>query len=133
MALDLPASAFSAGSGLGGRELTAAEESAFQRRRRNTRLALAALVIAVPVVAVLVIGQVMKPSVDRRTRSFANGSPEVVAEYVDAKKNGAFTEYYGNGKKKADGHYRNDVEDGHWVRYFWNGAPESEGDLARGV
>ena len=116
MALDFPASSFSAGPGLGGRELTGAEERAFRRRRLQTRFALAALVVAVPVLAVLSISAFMKPSVVTRSRSYSNGNPEVVAEYVGAKRNGAFTAYCSNGKVKTEGFYKNDDEDGHWIR-----------------
>ena len=73
MALDVPTSSFSAGSGVGGRELTAAEERAFKRRRLQARVALVAVVLAVPALVVFVIGQVMKPSVVQRTRSYSNG------------------------------------------------------------
>src|SRR5438270_9694777 len=109
MALDFPASSSSAGSGLGGRALTASEERAFRRRRLQTRVALAALVLAVPALAVFSIAALMKPSAVTRTRSYANGTPEVVAEYVGGKKSGAFTQYYSNGKMKAAGFYADDV------------------------
>lgn len=110
----LPASSFSAGAPTPeGRELTAAEQGAFRRRRIQPIVGVAAVVIVIAVVfGGLGAGTNQSGQGSRPRRQI---------------------EYYKNGNKKTEGFYSKHFESGDWTRYFWDGPIESLGPRSFGV
>ncbi|MCC7109146.1 MAG: toxin-antitoxin system YwqK family antitoxin [Deltaproteobacteria bacterium] len=129
----IPASPFSAGTGLPGRELTPAEERAFARRRRAARIALVALMVAVPFAIGVIVVTATEPRVDLRVKRYNSGGIEQMAEWVGPVKHGAFTEFFTNGQKRAEGVYFENEKHGSVTTWFWNGALESRAGFDHGV
>lgn len=129
----LPASPFSAGSGLPGRELTPAEERAFARRRRAMIASLAALALAVPVAIGVIVVLATEPRVDRRIKRYNSGGIEQVADWVGPVRHGPFVEYFTNGVKRAEGAFANNQKHGLVTTWFWTGAVESRVEYREGI
>lgn len=118
----LPSSSIAGASGLvRGRELTAEEERAFQRKQRPARAGMVVVLFTVPILVGLLAWGATHPDVDLRVRTYPNGVKHMKAEYVGALRHGRFVEYHRNERKKAEGAYRDGLRTGTWRYYDENG------------
>jgi antitoxin component YwqK of YwqJK toxin-antitoxin module len=91
------------------------------------------------------------------TTYHSNGKIKEITEYIEGKKNGAWSYFYDTGKKereenyqadkkhgawkmwyntaqlKLEGNYANDQKTGKWTTFHWNGNKESEGEYKNGL
>ena len=101
---DFPATSFASASALtSGRELTYEEALDFSRRNKRARIALLTLCIAAPALIVMIAWGGTRERVVERTRYALDGSKEVFAQYMGAKKHGTYVEYHRNGRERIVG------------------------------
>ncbi|MCC7071414.1 MAG: toxin-antitoxin system YwqK family antitoxin [Deltaproteobacteria bacterium] len=129
----IPASPFSAGSGLPGRELTPAEQRMFALRHRLAQVALAAVALAVPVLIGVIVVAANEPRTQVRTKYFNSGGIEEAVSWSGAVRHGPYTQYFTNGQRRAEGSYYLGEKDGQIHTWHWNGALESTGFMKHGV
>lgn len=130
---DCPATSFASAPALTlGRELTFEEAREFSRRSKRARVALACLCVAVPTLIITIAYGGTREHVVERTRYALDGSKEVFAEYVGAKKHGRYVEFHRNGRERLIGQFEHDVPIGAFSQFDWNGQLRSTTRYVRG-
>jgi antitoxin component YwqK of YwqJK toxin-antitoxin module len=130
---DFPATSFASASALtSGRELTYEEALEFSRRSLRARIALFMLCVTAPALVVMIAWGGTRERVVERTRYALDGSKEVFAQYMGAKKHGTYVEYHRNGRERIVGKYEQDIPTGTFHQFDWNGRLRSETHYARG-